>query len=75
MQAIRTQLEQFNWDKGHYPVGATLAQFLDGSDTDYAAYWPETSTASATCPQNKTAYTWSTASNAANITCPNHSNL
>ena len=77
LQAIRTQLECFEWDNGHYPTGpTTVAGFLDPDD--YGDYWPETSAVSADCPENSTPLNYNiiTVSNGVNtavsITCSNH---
>ena len=50
LQAIRTQLEQFMWDRGHFPqVGDdALPTFM--TSATYDEYWPETSVNSAYCP-------------------------
>jgi prepilin-type N-terminal cleavage/methylation domain-containing protein len=48
LQAIRLQLECFEWDNGHYPNCATASDFV--SHAQYPVYWPETSDVSAFCP-------------------------
>ena len=74
LQAIRTQLEQFRWNEGHYPDHATgtVAFFLNHNDTAYEEYWPETSTVSAVCPAGSNYdYTY-TDSNSVAVSCPTH---
>jgi type II secretion system protein G len=72
VQAIRTQMEQFNWDVGHYPNCSALSDFLDvANNTEYAKYWPETSTVSATCPGSGT-YRWGVGTGI--VACSEHSN-
>ena len=76
LQAIRTQLECFQWDMGHYPDGGggatgTIDFFLDvTTNTEYAAYWPETSTVSADCPTGSNYLYNRTDDDTASVTCP-----
>jgi prepilin-type N-terminal cleavage/methylation domain-containing protein len=74
VQAIRTQLEQFYWNEGHYCQAGSLADFLDVTTTPlYATYWPEDSSVSSECPEGTVGnYLWhaSTASNDPNKPIP-----
>jgi len=77
LQAIRTQLECFQWDNGHYPNSGTSPDdidfFLDvTTNTEYAAYWPETSTVSALCPAGASLVYTRTDDDTAALTCPTH---
>lgn len=75
LQAIRTQLECYQWDNGTYPLGdGDIGFFLDDDDGDtYAEYWPETSTVSAHCPADTSNYAYTfTSSNKAVIYCRRH---
>jgi len=75
LQAIRTQLECFQWDNGHYPGAATdvtIGFFMDHTDSDYAPYWPETSSVSASCPTGSNYVYTRTDDDTAAVTCPQH---
>lgn len=76
LQAIRTQLECYQWDNGKYPGDATdidIGFFVDHAG--YPVYWPEDSTVSNGCPSLPTAsnykYTWSS-NDKASVTCTAH---
>ncbi len=68
LQAIRTQMEQYNWDVGNYP-STTLANFM--TLAAYNRWWPESSDASALCPAGSN-YNYSQASNNGNVRCSTH---
>jgi len=70
LQAIRTQLECFQWDNGAYPNCLTASNFV--SSTNYEKYWPETSSVSAFCPDGPTMYTYTSADG--KFICAYHSN-
>lgn len=70
LQAIRTQLECFEWDNGRYPQCTTASNFVN--NVNYPIYWPETSDTSGFCPRGHAAYTYTKVDG--KFICAYHSN-
>ena len=75
LQAIRTQLECYQWNNGTYPAGDATGNidfFLD--TTNYGLYWPETTAVSGACPAGSNYVYGMSGPAAASCMCPTHSN-
>jgi prepilin-type N-terminal cleavage/methylation domain-containing protein len=65
LQALRTQIEQYNWQEGFYP--SSLPALLNDD-----RYFPEDSTISGECPLDKDPLDDTNISLTGQVTCPNH---